>query len=341
MTALESRYRVLLRAYPRDYRRRHGLELITTLMDAARPGQERPDRADVLDLVRGGLRQRFRLPAGRATLAFAIVAALFAAGLGAAGGAWAGWRFNKNPVPADAEILRIAGVALGRTFPGGTTVSHNHADGLVEVFPWTDSATLGWDAQDARDAATRIAAEGWDAGPIETGLYRTGPEYDLHRTAFVAERDGLLLLYTAEWPDTSAVPHSYVGVSIRPALPWTAHAGGVAGAVLAAIAAWLFVAWAGYRLRRAEFALRVAGTLCAVTTLVALTLPVVSIWVDGVRAALPDPLLVRGTSLLWSAFDAFDGFYLAAAIPFLLVTAVIAGAARRSAPLPAAERPPA
>lgn len=58
MTGLERRYRWLLWAYPRGYRRRYGDEMVTTLLEMAAPGQARPARADVVDLIRDGLRQR-------------------------------------------------------------------------------------------------------------------------------------------------------------------------------------------------------------------------------------------------------------------------------------------
>ena len=55
---LERRYRALLRAYPGGYRQHRGEEMLTTLMETARPGQARPDRRDVAELLRGALRER-------------------------------------------------------------------------------------------------------------------------------------------------------------------------------------------------------------------------------------------------------------------------------------------
>jgi hypothetical protein len=74
--ALERRYRRLLRGYPRSYRRAHGDDLLTTLMDAAEPVRRRPTRADMVDLARGGLRQRFRLPMGVYPMVAAVLAAM-------------------------------------------------------------------------------------------------------------------------------------------------------------------------------------------------------------------------------------------------------------------------
>ena len=55
---LERRYRRLLSAYPRDYRRTRGEELVSTLLDGAEPGRSTPTRAEVVDVVGHGLRQR-------------------------------------------------------------------------------------------------------------------------------------------------------------------------------------------------------------------------------------------------------------------------------------------
>ncbi|WP_173036224.1 hypothetical protein [Phytohabitans flavus] len=86
---LERAYRRLLLAYPRRYRRERGTEILTTLLDAARPDQRRPSPRDALDLVLGGLRRRLAIPRGPLPAAAATVVALLAA-LGAAAGT--GWR---------------------------------------------------------------------------------------------------------------------------------------------------------------------------------------------------------------------------------------------------------
>ncbi|MCW6007517.1 hypothetical protein K1W54_23650, partial [Micromonospora sp. CPCC 205371] len=73
-------YRLLLHAYPRWYRRERGTEMLTTLLDAAEPGQQRPHPRDALDLLLGGLRCRFAVPRGpafAAHLAYAVVVAAF------------------------------------------------------------------------------------------------------------------------------------------------------------------------------------------------------------------------------------------------------------------------
>jgi hypothetical protein len=76
---LERRYRRLLLAYPRWYRSVRGLEMLTTLLDAAAPGQRRPTWRD---LVLRGLRCRLGLPGRAAVMGLlGLTAVLVAAAL--------------------------------------------------------------------------------------------------------------------------------------------------------------------------------------------------------------------------------------------------------------------
>ncbi|RLK12162.1 hypothetical protein DER29_5439 [Micromonospora sp. M71_S20] len=67
MSELERRYHRLLRAYPAEYRRARGAEIVGTYLDLAGPERRWPSPADAADLLRGGLRQRLRA-AGAADL---------------------------------------------------------------------------------------------------------------------------------------------------------------------------------------------------------------------------------------------------------------------------------
>ncbi|WP_446211995.1 hypothetical protein [Micromonospora sp. IBSANI012] len=58
--ALEARYRLLLWAYPKRYRRERGAEMIGTLMEAAGPDQQRPTAREGAILVLRGLQTRAR-----------------------------------------------------------------------------------------------------------------------------------------------------------------------------------------------------------------------------------------------------------------------------------------
>jgi hypothetical protein len=58
MSALETRYRWLLRAYPAGYRKERGQEMLGTLLETAPDGQTWPSIRDTRALVMGGLRVR-------------------------------------------------------------------------------------------------------------------------------------------------------------------------------------------------------------------------------------------------------------------------------------------
>ncbi|MEW2429061.1 hypothetical protein AB0877_13705 [Micromonospora sp. NPDC047644] len=88
MNDLERRYLRLLRAYPADYRRARGAEIVGTYLDLAALGQRWPTPADAADLVRGGLRQRLRaagvtdlIPGVRLAALLALVTASALAGV--------------------------------------------------------------------------------------------------------------------------------------------------------------------------------------------------------------------------------------------------------------------
>ncbi|MEH0935993.1 hypothetical protein [Micromonospora psammae] len=65
--ALEARYRLLLRAYPKRYRRERGAEMIGTLMEAAGADQRRPTTREAAVLVLRGLQTRAGTHRARST----------------------------------------------------------------------------------------------------------------------------------------------------------------------------------------------------------------------------------------------------------------------------------
>ncbi|WP_405430423.1 hypothetical protein [Micromonospora sp. NBC_00617] len=88
MIDLERRYLWLLLAYPAEYRRSRGAEIVGTYLDLAAPGRRWPAPADAADLLRGGLRQRVRaagvihlVPGVRLAAAVALFTATILAGM--------------------------------------------------------------------------------------------------------------------------------------------------------------------------------------------------------------------------------------------------------------------
>jgi hypothetical protein len=81
MTALERRYRWLLRAYPSSYRAKRGDEMLGTLMEASAPDRRRPSLRDTRALIIGGLRVRGGQDQRLTTAAGLRLAALLGAAL--------------------------------------------------------------------------------------------------------------------------------------------------------------------------------------------------------------------------------------------------------------------
>ena len=221
MTAqLERAYRRLLRAYPRRYRRD---EVLTTLLDAARPGQRRPDPREAAHLLLSGIRCRFTPPRGQSS--WVVVMALIGA---IAGGALAGWAMWVPP-PPDAEVRAVAAVVL----PDPTYSERiDHPEMLTAGEPVPAGAAPAYVAFGANRGATvaetraRLAGAGWRLGPVRGNWYP-------------AVR-GDLLVVVRMWPDNTVVQvHRR-----QPAAVWPVCAlATLAGAVLA----WLLTVWGLHR----------------------------------------------------------------------------------------------
>ena len=78
----------LLAAYPNWYRDERGLEMLTTMLDAARPDQRRPALHDLRDVLMAGLLCRLRPPR---PVGYRIVAGLVASFPAIVGATLLGW----------------------------------------------------------------------------------------------------------------------------------------------------------------------------------------------------------------------------------------------------------
>jgi hypothetical protein len=270
---LQRRFRRLLVAYPRGYRRRYGDEILTTLMDAAENGRERPTAAEVRDLVAGGLRQRFRLPVGRLIVVAALLSTLTVGALGAALGSAAGWATVDDP-PGDGDLRGFVALAVGAPFAGD-----------VERFTWPLSLhpstsmhapefVTGWEA---KDAEARLTAAGWTVDPYAstpaTSGYFTGRE-DGHLevvptdvTRMVAERDGMLIRVFASsfrGGPAEVAGRTSLQVMVEPVPPGAVLPLTLAGVVLGLIAGWLLAVRVGYALRRLPLSRRLPLTVAGI-----------------------------------------------------------------------------
>jgi hypothetical protein len=227
--------RALLVAFPARLRRKHGAELIGTMLEMAGPGG-RPTSADKVRLVVDGLRERFRPPTRRPlALVAAVLALLIGGALGAAAGSWLG-TFGHADLP-DAE-------ALGqRVLPGDVPVWGNSDDYLFAA----GGVPAGMDVRRAAEQTRqKLAAEGWATGPIKTGDGSDGVLVNVH---FSAAASGAQLSVYA-YPEANGVPAiDIAGWPQRPPsyLPLT-----IAGTLLGLLAGWLAGVALAHRIRAAR-----------------------------------------------------------------------------------------
>jgi hypothetical protein len=254
--------RALLLAYPSRMRRRHGAELIATLMDVAGPAG-RIDRSTRRQFVLDGLRERFRLPAGRPVGVIAAVLALVIGGaLGAAGGAFAasfGYADLPAPTPLAARLM----------VPGSTPINRGASDHYLSI---DDTLPAGADpAAVAERTRQRLTADGWTADPVTIDqaahfeAVRGGIELSVY-----AYGGDLRLLQIAGWP-------------LRPAgFVWLL----LGGLLLGMLAGWLLAVSTAHRIvasgrPRLNAALAMGGL---VALLVPATAFAVSLWWYLVKA---------------------------------------------------------
>ncbi|MBG0565915.1 hypothetical protein [Actinoplanes aureus] len=285
--ALERAYKRLLRAYPPGYRRRHGREIVTTLLEMAEPGQRRPGRAETWHLIGSGIRQRFRLPAGRPLAwALAVLALLIGGSIGAAAGSWAAERtFAALPGPSAAEDMHQlvaggAGQQASLTSHGGSRWWGPTMLGTVEL-----GAADGWDAEQARQ---RLIADGWQvsvmkhpsgsAAVLDENGQTTAMRVD--GDAFTAERDGLTLDVDGWNSPQAGTISTQLWASGNASLLPLIVLGGLAGMVVG----WLFAAALVQRLRHSDPArVRTAALLGTAAALV-LSVPAAAFYGNVVRA---------------------------------------------------------
>ncbi|MEV6599954.1 hypothetical protein AB0M36_24315 [Actinoplanes sp. NPDC051346] len=269
-TSLESWYRRLLLAYPGHYRRQHGAEILTTLMETTEPGRQRPHRAEMKDLLLGGLRQRFRLPSGRpAALLAAVLATLAFGAFGAAAGSWLGER-TFTALPSTAEVDRLSDVIAGELegAPNKLTAGPVLSSSTAEIVGGATGAitTPGWTME---QALARVTKQGWEIRSskpaVATDIGCTGE--------YVAERTNGLVLQVDECRSADGVVVKTLIFAARSSayLPLT-----VAGAIVGTLLGWLLAAGVSYRMRNLSSPRRAVITLLTGAGLAAAALPVVA-----------------------------------------------------------------
>lgn len=266
---LERAYQRLLLAYPRFYRQHRGLEILTTMLEAAKPGQSRPSRQEALHLLLSGLRCRLAPPGKLAAVVAGVVTlwvALVVGGLGA----YIVW--DSSPTyPDEASIAGFSESLAGQpssswSFPSypndSLQVAYNYrSSGEFQGFKmqgWTGdlpaplSQSRGYESVKSidtvmQDAHARLQNEGWQTGELV--------RFDSGDQVFWASRDGFALRMMSSATDKTLLSSLYI--NIHRTEPDGVLAAAIAGFVIGAMLAWPVMVWLMHRFARAPRRARV------------------------------------------------------------------------------------
>ncbi|MFI0793984.1 hypothetical protein ACH4OY_15035 [Micromonospora rubida] len=349
MPDLERSYRRLLWAYPGFYRRERGPEILTTLLDAAEPGQVRPSRGEAVHLLVNGLRYRFVPPTWIGRLAAGLVA-IWAAVVLSGAGALAVWGLAN---PEDPNLAALSDDLVGRS---ASSVYELPGDNLLDMAyayrsygEFQDFAEEGWNGgppapmgqsrvyeQVAEtptvlaDAYQHLTSAGWRTGARSPGGVNSRAGGNSPNEVFWAYRDGALLRVSEHDNQTG------MKISAYPIEPRGVLAGAVAGFVTGLIVVLQGMTWTAHRAARTPRPIRWLILLLGLPALVACGVNTL----DNVLSMIPDP---GSANVLFAA----DYMYplanqianpLAAGVIALALTGslgLIAGAARMSRLRPA------
>ncbi|MEV4823912.1 hypothetical protein [Micromonospora sp. NPDC049274] len=297
MPDLERSYRRLLWAYPGFYRRERGLEVLTTLLDAAEPGQVRPSRGEAAHLLVSGLRYRFVPPTWIGRLATGLVA-IWAAVVLSGAGALAVWALAN---PEEPDLAAFSDELVGRPassayeLPGGNLLDMAYAYRTYGEFQ--DFAMEGWDGgrpapmgqsrvyEQVTDTPTILAdahqhltSAGWRTGALSQGGADSQADVNSAHGVFWASRDGVLLRVSGYDNQTG------VTVSAYPVEPSGVLAGAITGFVIGLIVVWQAMTWMAHRAARTPRPARWLILLLGLPTLLACGVNTL----DNVLSMLPD-----------------------------------------------------
>jgi hypothetical protein len=352
-------YRRLLWAYPRYYRRVRGTEMLTTLLDAAAPGQRRPSRRDVVDLLGGGLRCRLRVPPGPSYRLVALGVALVVAGAGAWLGTLAGWHMSPS-LPTEAEVIAAATVAVpdaAQRLPArrkhcDRSCWPNPSDDLIvydDPFQSDDTMPSLSDPDRPRDTAPstnrvylpltmpheemrdiavrahdRLAAAGWRVSPVRT-------HYDMR--LFWATKGELTLRF--EGRGNTMPDYPAVAIIVHHDAPPAALPAAVAGFVVGLVIGWWLAAFAVRRYLLQYRTIRTAMLVTGLPTLAVTVLPVASGLIAAVIAGRAGGAGTAQATLLGTAF-----VYLYSPLVVVIVGSMLSSLALAMTPVPATGRSP-
>jgi hypothetical protein len=255
-------------------------------------------------LVLCGLRQRFRLPAGRP---LAWVGAVLAAGVlgafGASGGTWLGWQTAAS-VPSDGELRALNAAMTGMPAPAAV-----YRDVSAMKGPSTLVRADGISDYSAERVRAALTSAGWritsfDERPGATlaNLENAVPTTFVYYTA---TKGGLKL-----WGDgsviTGAVDRSLAGQAMYATEVWPREATAVrpltiAGLIAGAFAGWLLAAAFAYRVRGSGRFRQWVATVVLTVAFAAAAVPAYAHYRDAYQVMVyahgsPYPYIVYSTS---------------------------------------------
>ncbi|MEM9033424.1 MAG: LysE family translocator [Actinomycetota bacterium] len=200
---LERQYRLLLRAFPRRWRRERGDELVTTLLDGSRPDQRVASAGDVVDVVCRGFQRRIADAGPRVQVVAAFVVLLATT---------AAVHLAVTPTPGSFLITSLVVVLIpgtGVIFSVSTAIAAGWRDGglaaigcTLGIVPHLLAASLGLSGlmQTSAEAFEVVRWAGvcylaWLGVSMlrSSGSAMTSDEPVARRSGFVTIRRGILL----------------------------------------------------------------------------------------------------------------------------------------------------
>lgn len=261
MTQLEVAYRRLLLCYPRSFRRERGLEVVTTLMDAAEPGRTKPTRSEAANLILSGLKWRFRLPSGPAYRLAAVLAAMLIGLAASAAASEAVWRASPT-MPTDATVEAIGRSVTALTPVQGPNPSASYsgcdradtnesceslvpagADPVV-THTWLAYKVPGAEVNAWVDQArARFTADGWQLGrTVYSHSDQAIAEYPEQTIFWAAKGDLVVRIMGDPTEKYAGIPNVIIGVHQQ--APPMVTVAAVAGLLLGVAVGWAFAGWA-------------------------------------------------------------------------------------------------
>jgi hypothetical protein len=330
---LARRYRRLLRAYPRDYRRGRGEEILDTLLSAAPPRRRRPTTREAVNLLRYGLRCHLGRPGSRRIVVGAALAAIITGFLGASAVGRLSWEATRS-LPDATGAADIGQLVL----PGVLPVTQERHD---ETFYYDDPPTAwtpfvgnedygrGWvgfaynSDQDADTLATRARGELQEAG------WRVGDVVRDHgRRELDADRDGLTIELRDGGNRSTWSPR--LELTITRTEPWWMWPAAVLGGLGSALAGWLLAGWVSRRLEGRGAALQ-AITWCLAAGAILGMLPAFGLSLVAWAGSFVQP--TPGASApIWFGLTTYGRLPAILAAVAAMVAVGIAALARRAAP---------